>query len=206
MAEQIFSPEENLAFIRGVMEKARKRTTQAGSFLAVWGSLSALVTIFQYLAVAGKLPLVYMPILWGVFVLSGVSFSVIQGRRLKAELGPACGNELVTTSLFSAIGISIGIFFFASILAAYLGVIDHLGVEICYVISLVMAIAFYASSFSTGIKWLRYVAYGWWAAVVLFILRPFEAEYLLLIIAALDFLLLAVPGFKLMTLAHKDAA
>ena len=71
-------------------------------------------------------------------------------------------------------------------------------------ISIVMAIAFYASSYSTGIKWLRYVAYGWWAAVILFIIKPFANQNLLLTIAILDFILIAVPGFKLMALAKAD--
>ena len=40
--------------------------------------------------------------------------------------------------------------------------------------------------------------------MILFIIRPFAAQYLLLIIATLDFLLIAVPGFRLMALAKKE--
>tara|TARA_R110002096_G_scaffold76069_43_gene179950 strand:- start:8078 stop:8788 length:711 start_codon:yes stop_codon:yes gene_type:complete len=204
MTGQTYTAEENLAYIREIMQKTRKRTTSAGSFLAVWGSLSAIVTFFQYLAVVGTFPLVYMPYLWAAFVISGVSFSILKGRQLAREKGEPCGDELITTSLFSSIGISLGVFFFATLLAGLLGLVSHIGTEVCYVISLVMAIAFYASSYSTGITWFRLVAYGWWAAVILFVLKPFAAEYLLLIIAVLDFLLLALPGFKLMSLAKHD--
>lgn len=206
MTEQVFTPEENLAFIRNIMEKTRNRTTKSGSFLAVWGTLSAIVTFFQYLALTGDLPLAYMPWLWATFMVAGTGYSILKGRSLAREYGAPCGNELITANLFTAIGISIFIFFMANIAAVILGVIDHMGGEICYVISLVMAIAFYGTSYSTGIKWLRLVAFGWWGAVILFIIRPFPNEYLLLIIAALDFTLIAVPGFKLMALARNDRA
>ncbi len=206
MTDQNFTAEENLAYIRSVMETTRKRTTQSGSFLAVWGTLSSLVTFFQYLAIAGSFPLAYMPYLWGSFVIAGTGYSILKGRSMASKNGDLSGNELITANLFTAIGISIFIFFVANIAAVIMGTIDHMGVEVCYVISLVMAIAFYGASYSTGIKWLRLVAYGWWAAVILFITRPFADEYLLLVIAALDFLLLAVPGFRLMALAKNDPA
>ncbi len=204
MTEQNFSAEENLAYIRGIMEKSRKTTTQAGSFLAVWGSLSAFVTFFQYLAVAGSFPHAYMPYLWLFFLVSGVSFSILRGWQLACDKGEPGGYEQITTSLFSSIGITLGVFFFANIAAVMLGTINHIGTEVCYVVSMVMAIAFYGASYSTGIKWFRLVAIGWWAAVVLFVLKPFPDQYLLLIIAVLDFLLLALPGFKLMALAKND--
>ena len=146
-----------------------------------------------------------MPYLWASMMVAGVSFNIIHGKHLARDKGAECENEQFTSNLFISIGISMGVFFFANIAAIMLGVISHMGTEICYVISLVMAIAFYAASFSTGIKWLRLVAYGWWAAVVFFVFKPFDAEYLLLVIAVLDFLLLALPGFKLMALAKNEA-
>ena len=196
MTDQNFTAEENLAYIRNVMEITRKRTTQSGSFLAVWGTLSSLVTFFQYLAVTGSFPLAYMPYLWGSFVIAGTGYSILKGRSLACKNGEPGGNEMITANLFTAIGISIFIFFVANIAAALIGTIDHMGVEVCYVISLVMAIAFYGASYSTGIKWFRLVAYGWWAAVILFITRPFADEYLLL----------AMPGFRLMALAKNNPA
>lgn len=206
MSEQNYTAEENLAYIRSIMQHSRKTTTAAGSFLAVWGSLSAVVTFFQYLAVAGMFPYAYMPYLWATFVVTGVSFTIVKGRQLAREKGPVCGYEAVTSNLFTATGISLGVFFFANIVGLVTGQITHMGTEICYVISLVMAIAFYGASYSTGIVWLRLVSYGWWAAVLLFVLKPFAPEYLLLIIAALDFLLLAVPGFRLMAQAKLEVA
>ncbi len=206
MTQQNFTAEENLAFIRSVMEQTRRKTTQAGSFLAVWGSLSAFVTFFQYLAIAGNFPFAYMPYLWAFFVISGVFYTVVRGKQLSREQGAVCGNELITSNLFSGIGITLGVYFFANILAIMTGSLEHMGIEVCYVISLVMAIAFYGASYSTGIKWFRLVAVGWWAAVILFVTKPFADEYLLLTIAILDFLLLALPGFMLMAQAKKDQA
>jgi len=206
MTEQHFTAEENLAFIRSVMERARRQTTQSGPFLAVWGTMSALVTLFQYLALTGIFPLAYMPYLWLLFVVAGTAYTILKSRSLARQSGTPCGNELVTANLFSAVGISIFIFFLANIAAIMLGTPKHMGIDILAVISLVLAIAFYGASYSTGIKWLRLVAFGWWAAVVLFIVKPFANDYLLLIIAVLDFVLLAIPGFKLMALAKNDRA
>lgn len=204
MTNESFTAEENLAYIRGIMESSRKGMTQAGSFLAVWGTLSAFVTFFQYLAISGSFPLAYMPYLWVSFVIAGTGYSIIKGRQLEKDTVQACGNELITSNLFFCIGITLGVFFFSLILATMLGTIDHIGIEICYVISIVMAIAFYGASYSTGIKWFRLVAVGWWLAVILFVVKPFPDQYLLLTIAILDFVLLALPGFKLMALARAD--
>lgn len=74
----------------------------------------------------------------------------------------------------------------------------NIGPEGLYIISIVLAIAFYAASYSTDNSWFRYVAYGWWVATAYFIVRPFGDQYLLIVIAGLDFLLLALPGFVLM--------
>ncbi len=206
MTEEIFTAEENLAYIRGIMEKTRKRTSQAGPFLAFWGTLSAFVTLAQYFAVMGNFPHAYMPYLWGSFWVAGIIFTIMKGKQLARDKVISGSNDLITTNLFTSIGISLGIFILANIVAVMLGAKDHMGTEICYVISIVMAIAFYASSYSTGIKWFRLVAYGWWVAVILFIVKPFADQYLLLTIAILDFLLLALPGFKLMALAKNDDA
>ena len=206
MSEEIYSAEENLAFIRNMMEKARRRTTQSGSFLAVWGSLSSITTFIQYLAVMGHVSLKMMPYVWGVFLLLGVTYSVLKGRSLEKSKGQLCGNEMITSNLFIGIGISLGVFFFSHILGAMMGMITNVVTEICYVVSIVMAIAFYGASYSTGIKWFRLVAFGWWAAVALFVIKPFADQNLLLIIAVLDFLLLALPGFMLMAQVKKEQA
>ena len=205
MTDTTQTAEENLAFIRSVMEKAKRKTTQAGPFLAGWGTASAIITGLQYLALKGMFPLHIMPILWVGFGVIGGIASAIYGNKLEKTAGMPSLNELITSMLFLCVGITIGVFFTANILAFSLGFKTHMEAsEICSIISLVMAIAFFVSSFSTGIKWFRIIAFGWWAALVIFIMKPFGDTDLLLLIAALDFLLLAVPGFKLMALAKSE--
>ena len=205
MTDMTQTAEENLAFIRSVMEKAKKKTTQAGPFLAGWGTASALITGLQYFALKGMFPLHIMPYLWIAFAVIGGIMSGIYGKKLEKTKGTPSLNELITSMLFSCVGITIGIFFAANILAFSLGIKTHMEAsETCSTISLVMAIAFFVSSFSTGIKWFRIVAFGWWAALVIFIMKPFGDIDLLLLIAVLDFILIAIPGFKLMALAKSE--
>ncbi len=205
MTDTTQTAEENLAFIRSVMEKAKKKTTQAGPFLAGWGTASAIITGLQYFALKGMFPLHIMPYIWGSFGIIGGIISGIYGRKLKKTKCSPSLNELITSRLFLCVGITIWMFFAANILAIILGLKTHMGAsEICSTISLVIAIAFFISSFSTGIKWFKIIAFGWWAALVIFIMKPFGDIDLLLLIAALDFTLIAIPGFKLMALAKLE--
>lgn len=204
MQDNAQTAEENLAYIRTVMEKAKKRTTQAGPFLAGWGTMSAIVTVIQYLAVVGKFPLSIMPLLWIAFGVIGGIASGIYGNKLEIEKGKSSLNELTTTMLFSCVGITLGVFFMANMIGVATGFKISLdAAEISSVICIVMAIAFFVSSYSTGIGWFKTVAVGWWMALVIFVMQPFGEDHLLLLIAALDFILLAVPGYKLMALARK---
>lgn len=207
MSDQNFTPEENLSYIRDVMAKAKHKTTQAGPFLAGWGTASAFVTFLQYLASIGILELSIMPYFWAAFGVGGGIASGIYGSKIERDSGPASLNEITTNMLFSCIGITLGLFFVGNIIGIAMGFKANLNAsEICTVISIVMAIAFFVSSFSTGITWFKWVAIGWWVALAIFIMNPFSESNSLLLIAVLDFVLLALPGYKLMSIAKQEMA
>lgn len=202
----VFTAEQNLAYIREVMDRAKRKTSQAGPFLAGWGTASALVTLLQYLALIEIIPIEIMPYFWGAFGIVGGIASGIYGRKMERDNGTSSLAETVTTMLFSCVGITLGMYFAGVILGVAFGyIISFPAAQVCAVISTVMAIAFFVSSYSTGIKWFRLVAYGWWFALLLFIFDPFMPRDTLLLIAILDFCLLALPGFKLMSITKHDS-
>lgn len=139
-------------------------------------------------------------------VVGGIA-SGIYGRKIERDLGMPSPIETVTNMLFSCIGITLGMYFAGLILSLVLGYRDGFpAAEICIIISIVMAIAFFVSSFATGIKWFRWVAFGWWFAMVVFIINPFEEKDTMLVIALLDFILLALPGYKLIAITKQASA
>lgn len=204
MSEEIqnFTPEQNLAFIRGIMDEAKRKTANYGPWLLLWGSLSSAATVGQYLGVRQVIDMALTPFFWVAMGVIGVIGTRILAKN--AHKTCATNSELfrVNAKLWQGAGLSVFIYLMAKLAALSLGMgspIDH---EFLAYIAGLMGMSFYATSYNSGLKGLKFVAFGWWAAVLLFVINPFPEEDLLLIIAVLDFILIAVPGYGLMQL-HK---
>lgn len=105
-----FSPEQNLAYIRDIMQKSKNTSFKAGVFLLVWGGLSSVVTFLQFLSLKGYFSPSFMPYFWACFVILGTGFSIIYGRKLEKTAAPSFA-ENITKQIFICAGISIFIYF-----------------------------------------------------------------------------------------------
>jgi len=200
--QQNFSAEENLAFIRTVMDDAKRKTANYGPWILLWGSLSSLATFGQYLGVRGVIDIRITPLFWLAMLVCGLLGTRYLAKKCAPV--PVQNSELINVNIkiWQGAGLAIFMYFVGKLGGLFLGTAEQFDHDFLALIAALMGTAFFATSYNSGLKWLKLVAFGWWAAVLLFVVNPLAEDDLLLIIAILDFLLIALPGYRLMVL-HK---
>ncbi|MDE1173418.1 MAG: hypothetical protein PW790_07055 [Parvibaculaceae bacterium] len=181
---------DEIAFIRRAIEEGRSYAHLHGVDMVVWGVLMGFGYLGNYARGAGFSP-VNPNWIWLVCVLAGWLFSIrdrLLGQSCSGPVAPmvralqmlwlACGVTLT--------GMALAMAFSAEIQADQLKAIS----------AGVLGIGFFVSAFLTNVRWLRYVAIGWWAGEVVFCFFQ-SGLYPQLLGAALMFGLLALPGYLL---------
>jgi hypothetical protein len=185
---------EDIAFIRRAIEDGAAYATARSPDLLVWGIAVAIGYLGTYARIRGWSPVALGP-LWAACIGLPWLFSLRRvARRLAGIAVPACGPMAEALSM---LWFGCGMFFMT------MGIAVNATGEARYgwwnaVVAGVMGIGFFASASLTRLSWLRWVAIAWWAgALALFALRHrLEA---LPLAAALMLLLLAAPGYVLMS-------
>ncbi len=180
---------EDLALIREMMDAGRKRASIDGNFMILWGALLMIAFVAQYAALTGHLNATIWHIWLPVLVVGNLaSFYIGKKNPFKSS----CDNALLAaySSAWAMIGISIMIYFFASMLS---GTFDPKSITL-------LAAALYGSAFFviariSGIKTLYIFAIGWWLllAYVAAVLESFDHE-LVLVMAGASAILILLPG------------
>ena len=185
---------EDIALIRRSIEEGAAYATASSPDMLVWGIAVALGYLGTYGFVRGWLP-VTPGVLWAACLGLPWLFSL---RRVARRVG---GREVgVRGPMVQALAMlwfACGIFLTTFVVAAMVSGEARNGW--CYaVVAGVMGIGFFASASLARLPWLRWVGITWWVGeLVLFALRHrIEA---LPLSAALTLLLLAGPGYVLMT-------
>jgi hypothetical protein len=139
----------------------------------------------------------YIGMMWLVTMIAGAIIDIFIGRhqekksRVKTFAGKLLG------SLWLASGIAMFTFgFIGPATGAYNPVF------ICPIISIALSVSYFTSGAIQQIRWLRYVAIGWWAGgVILFI---FPSIHTLLIFAIMLVLFQIIPGIILNLKAKRE--
>jgi len=184
----------DIAFIRRAIEEGAAYATARSPDLMVWGIAVAVGYLGTYGFIRGWSPVAPGP-LWAACIGLPWLFSLRRmARRLAGSAVPARSPMAQAVAM---LWFGCGMFFMT------------MGIAVCVtgearygwwdaVVAGVMGIGFFASASLTRLPWLRWVAIAWWAgALALFALRHrLEA---LPLAAALMLLLLAAPGYVLMS-------
>lgn len=179
-------PQDDLAYIRQVMEQTHRLTLMSGNYLIAWGVLISLG-----LACSGTVALTgaHLPLsaIWIGLVASGWACSFWLGRR-EARYLPVAGYA---TRLISWLWIACG----AAMTTAFLiggwtgAVPDTASGGLS---ALFIGIAVFMTGMLSGMHWFRNLAVGWWAgAVAMFI---WHGQASIWLCAGLFIALLVVPG------------
>ena len=181
--------QQELAFIKKVMNDSRKILIDDGKGFIFWGILVTIGLLVTYLSVAGKwtVSLVWF---WPALVAIGWIYTIVTEIRREKRSKTSTFAGKVLGGLWLAVGISATILGFAgSISGAY-----H-GVFISPLISIVLGIGYFLSGILYGKSWLSLLSIGWWVgAIVMFFMQNLEV---ILVMIGMMIILQIIPGIIL---------
>ena len=183
------SAQEELSFIKKVIEDSKKILIIDGKDFIIWGIIAALGLLITYLAIIMKR---YMLIDWTWFILIGLGwlYSFFTNfRRNKNQKTKTFAGKIMGAIWFS-MGIAATILGF---IGGGSGAIS--GIFISPSICTVVGVAYFLSGIVYGSRWMTSLSIGWWlGAVYMFI---FPGIYSLLIMAFMMLIFQIIPGIVL---------
>lgn len=182
--------ELELSVIKKIMEDSRNVIMDNGIHYIFWGVIVTAALLVNYIMLLTRTSMNYIGMMWFVLMVSAAIADGIIGRRQKkrSKVRTYAGDLL--SSVWKATGIAMFLF-------GFLGIITRAydPIYISPVISTALGIAYFTSGAIQQLKWLKNIAFGWWAgAIYLFI---FPSVHTLLIFAIMMVCLQVIPGLIL---------
>ncbi len=170
--------QQDLAYIKNIMQEGRKIIVDNGVGFIVWGILIATGMIFNYFALVYRIPgniLLIWGILFGIGILVTVWGAVKDRKRKQAEtlagkfLGAIWVGVIITLSMNGFLGN-----LHPALAASILG------------------LGYFPTGYVTGFSMFRYLAFAWWAGAAVMFVYP--GLYTALVFALMMIVLQVIPG------------
>ncbi|HMQ68257.1 MAG TPA: hypothetical protein PKA90_04525 [Ignavibacteria bacterium] len=182
--------ELELSVIKKIMEDSRNIVLDNGIHYIFWGVIVTAALIVNYIMLLTHSNPRYIGMMWFILMVSAAIADGIIGRRQEKRSKVRTYAGELLSSLWKATGIAMFMF-------GFLGIVTRAydPIYISPVISTTLGIAYFTSGTIQQLKWLKNIAFGWWAgAIYLFI---FPSVHTLLIFAIMMVCLQIVPGLIL---------
>jgi len=176
---------EEIQFIRSVIEESKKSVVYNGKDYIFWGVIVIVGMMSTYLFQTSQVYFNYFWI-WVVLIPIGWMYSLYNRRDHKIKYPTTYAGRLIA-SVWGAAGIGMTIIGF---LGTYSGTIKPMAIS--PILSIILGSAYYITGKVVGVKWLSYVAFGWWIGGM--ILLYVTSAYSFLIMALLMLLFQTIPG------------
>ncbi|MBL8006353.1 MAG: hypothetical protein JNJ56_02390 [Ignavibacteria bacterium] len=186
-----------LSVIKKIMEDSRRINIDNGIHYIFWGVLVSVTLLANYFMVLYKVSLNYIGLMWMIIMIAGaVAGSFInkyQERtfRVKTYAGRLLG------SLWFASGVSMFTYGFIGIITG-----AYNAIYCCPIIAVSLGISYYTSGAIQQIRWLQYVAAGWWlGGWALFYMK---SVHILLVFAIMMICFQLIPGIVLFNKSKRE--
>src|SRR5437016_1766485 len=182
---------DEIAFIRRAIEAGRDYAAGRSADLLVWGIAIAIAYFATYARTRGWSS-VEPDWVWAICVVGPWIYS-LRGT-LRRLLGRSCETRQRSAMSMALAMTWFGCGIFLTLLALTTQVASGMTPRWFGAVAAgVMGIGFFVSSFLCNLRWMRFVAIGWWAGeVALYALR--DQREMLLLGGVMMLLLLALPG------------
>lgn len=180
--------QDDLAFIKKIIEESRRNVCAIGIHLIVWGFIVPIGLITNWFLINNQMPGKNEMILWVVVIGMGWLFEMIYGWRVDRKKPVRTYAEKVDGFLWLSIGITLTILGFVG--SGTGAIHTH---SISPVFSTILAIGYFLSGIIYDVKWIRNLAFGWWGGAIVMFLIP--GLYHLLLMAGMMIVFQAIPGF-----------
>jgi len=181
--------QQELAFIKKVIDDSRTAIGGEGKDLIVWGLLVVIgmVTMFidsQFGFAISKL------VLWAALIGIGWTYTLISEFQHRKRTRFRTFGGKILGSLWMGCGIVMTLIGF---LATTTGALKSWA--IVPMISLILGIGYFVTGVVHDNLWTRRSAYGWWGCAIVMLIWP--GQYMFLLFAAMMIMFQILPGFKL---------
>jgi len=190
--------EENILFIRKIMNDTKRAELKSGPIIIFWGTLIALAQGATFFLLTGDYSDYIWP-MWGIIALIGATGTFFLARKIELQ---NTFSERVLSTTWLAFGISAAVLLFLSPFGKS-GVLDH-GTGINPIMCLLLGMAYRIMGIVYDRRWISYIAYCWWAAAS--ILFAFPGDHSFLVFAVCMILFQVLPGLKILGEYRKELA
>jgi hypothetical protein len=191
-------PVEDLALIRQMMEAGRDRVAVSGVHFILWGLLLTIAFFVQYLSTYHYLPPMMVEIWVPMFVI-GWAVEFWLARRCPPPTRTSNLAVAAHSSAWTTVGFGTLAYFAVSVATK---TFDPKAITLLS--TALMGGAYWVTSVVTGVRWLKFIAFGWWAVLAYATSLTFYDREMLLVMAAASALLLTLPGFVMRRLYNSE--
>jgi hypothetical protein len=195
-SQQSLRPEDELQYIRKIIDDSRMAFVEDGMPYIWWGLIVAIGMGVNYISVLTQRDL-YTGYIWIGLVLFGwgtIIYYIIQKRKQPARAKSFV--DRIQGAIWGACGGALGLGVLLIICVQHSGDTPPLyPIYTCFVASLILGIAYFLSGIANDLNWLRNIGFAWWTGAIAMYLWP--TIHVLGIYAAMLILFQVVPGIIL---------
>jgi hypothetical protein len=194
-AIETLNPEQELAYIRKIINDSRTSAAEDGIPYIVWGVIVALGMLANYFEVQYQVDL-KAGYIWIALILAGWGSTFWYVRRNKRDPRPKSFADKLQGAIWGACGSTIGMI--VLVFAVHITALPGSGINpmyTCSIASFILGIAYYLSGYALEILWLRYIGYAWWLGAI--VQYYFVGIHIFLMYAAMLLLFQVIPGIIL---------
>ena len=188
--------QDELAFIKKIMQDSRRVIAFDGKEFIVWGILVTIGMAVMYVNIAFKY-YIHFTIIWGILIGIGWIYSIFRWLIHYRKKTPKTFAAKVLSSVWISFGVTMTLIGFA---LPPLNVIA--GWAIMPLVALGSGMAYFITSVVITEKWVRYSAYGWWVGGL--VIAAFPGLHMFLLFAGMMICFQITPGIILQKQYKKE--
>jgi hypothetical protein len=187
--------QQDLAYIRQIMDESRSFATVGGNHFIIWGSVLALALAGTWLVASGAWS-ASMSLLWLVCISAGWLLTAwLRWHQSRRALATHPSGINIAKS-WMALGFAMTLSFFLGTWSGSLSVAAIPGMAAAFT-----GVGIYLNGLLARIPWLKNLAWVWWASAALMLIWRSNSVYALM--AVLMLLLYVIPGVLLNRMAAR---
>ena len=187
--------QEELAFIRKVMEDSRTSFADNGKPKLVWGAIVALGMLYTYAQALAQSDL-YVGWMWLAISAFGWGYIFWEDKQRDKTTRVRTQTGKIIGAIWGSCGFSIGLVIALAFGTRYFDIdmIMH-PLALCPLTAIIVGIAYYLDGTIRVVPWVRNISYAWWASAVLMFFWP--TVHVLLIYSIMIIAFQVIPGIVL---------
>ncbi|HEX2984884.1 MAG TPA: hypothetical protein VHO28_15190 [Ignavibacteriales bacterium] len=193
-----FNPQEELLYIKKVMEESKRSYLDNGLDSIIWGVIVIFGLVFTYVSVVIHVYL-YMGIVWVILGAGGWAMSFYIHRKEAKKQRVKTVASRILSSVWIACGLALTIFLFTGM---FFNVYPD--VFISPLAAIILGIGYFVTGDIVSLKWMKALSIGWWGGALFTLFFPNKES--ILVLAGMMLFFQTIPGIIVYRKCKKEEA